>query len=123
MQWTADSLFNKERFEAWLATQPAQREFDYMDIRGCALCAFVKENTSIKDFSAGSENVSVWNGCGRHNIPIPEWIVSLIKEARIHNKDICHFSISNLRTAYHKLFGIDLAAEPTIETVNQGGKV
>ena len=38
---------NRERFEAWLFSQPPEREFRYTDSDGCAFCHFVMETTNL----------------------------------------------------------------------------
>lgn len=62
---------SRELFEAWLFSQPKEREFNYMDnTGGCAVCAFVRETTSHANAKGGAKTVEI----GNRSIQMPEWL-------------------------------------------------
>jgi len=44
---------NQETFEAWLFSQPDDRQYDYRDNEGCLLCMFAKETSNKRLSVAG----------------------------------------------------------------------
>lgn len=108
-QWTTDTLFSRERFEAWLAEQPGEREFDFVMPHGCAAASFVRETSDLQSASAGGNYIRP--GVGREDcILFPRWLYTLLFQVRVlPDGDMKReFTIAQLRTTYHKLFNIDV---------------
>jgi hypothetical protein len=108
--WTAEKIFNRETFEAWLASQPGDRGFDYFDNCGCACAAFVKETTSISNPIVGGTNVSLSLEDFR-GIDMPDWLWTMLRD--VPNR----FTIADLRASYQSCFHIDVCAEYPVEVM------
>lgn len=89
----------RERFQAWLESQPKDREFDYSDIKKCAICCFFHETTKFKTAKAGGKYVRLVTG-EETIIPIPEWLHERILM-------VYPLTIINMLTRYYELFPQD----------------
>lgn len=129
-QWTTETLFNRERFEAWLANQPGEREFDYGSNDNCLVCNFIKETTGIKSPRVG-HNYARKAVIDDARIGFPQWLfdttVETMKLGRDVHDPVCGFqlfiSIAGARTAYQTLYGIDLTPKPEPVEQNQTVKI
>lgn len=91
----------KERFEAWLFSQPDKREFDYLNTTGCMGCSFVKETTNINNPAFGGITWGKLDNYG--DWPLPDWFrAALISMPRF-------FTAADTKSAWRKLF-------PEVET-------
>jgi hypothetical protein len=109
---------NRERFEAWLFSQPDERMFDYMDVNGgCAVCAFIRETTQHKEACGGVTNV--WLSRSNcldevNSYHIPNWLRSTkngVLTAYIRTDQLF---VHQMKRRYIELFG-----DPLAETVPQ----
>jgi hypothetical protein len=62
----------RERFEAWLDRQPADRVWRYDDMRNCVVACFVRETTGETHPIVSS--VSVWLDSFSRVVEIPAWL-------------------------------------------------
>ncbi len=91
---------NRERFEAWLFSQPKERSFIYGDICGCAVASFLKECTSIQDPTVSSDTFRsradvLLPDAGRK--PLPEWLHNQVLRVR-------PLTIAKMQARYLELF-------------------
>lgn len=84
----------KERFEAWLFSQPDDRKWNYGDSENCAGCCFVRETTNVKNPNFGGH---YWR-IGRNEFEIPKWLFNTIVPLPIH------FTAAHAKAQWRKLF-------------------
>lgn len=53
----AKEEFPLAKFQEWLAKQPEDRGFDYMDDCGCLFASFARESLGLPNASAGGDNI------------------------------------------------------------------
>jgi len=95
-------ILNPERFEAWLFAQPPERVFDYGDVKGCALCAFVAETSGARIYAGGDQFCWVdENGFLTTNFPFHPDIVEAMKGRRTFGGAM--FTIGNVQKHWRKL--------------------
>lgn len=75
-------IIHKERFEAWLFSQPDERRFDYVDNRNCIGCCFLREMARFDLLSFGPDAVYDKHAT---RFPLPEWFTNLLRVVRIDN--------------------------------------
>lgn len=67
----------KERFEAWLFSQPREREVDLSDVNNCLLCRFYRETTKLHIYALWHK---LWNVfTPQEAILIPEWFQKVVR--------------------------------------------
>lgn len=69
---------NRELFEAWLFSQPREREFVYTDNRNCLICSFLKSNTRFQNPNVSHSHLYLDN-CKSE--PIPSWLFETISNS------------------------------------------
>lgn len=69
----------KERFEAWLMSQPGDRRFVYTNTNDCLICRFIKENTNCAIPSVGSDRYWIGEFMGH----LPQWLQDCMIEGML----------------------------------------
>jgi len=115
----------KERFEAWLFSQPRDRYFRFTNSRGCLICSFLNETMKGKWF------VDAWDFgpidkhgdyCYYHQLP--KWLVEMVDKIRMSPGYHGYITISKAQDAFLAMFGeatdalTDSSATPTREGCN-----
>lgn len=103
MNWNQETLFNRERFEAWLSVQPDASEWDYAAATGCACCSYIKETSNYDLLCVDPSSVLGKNYSPSVNLP--NWMYDLLVLARTitgSHKQI--FTASELKRAYAQMF-------------------
>lgn len=105
---------NRESFEAWLFSQPPEREFNYSDIKGgCAVCTFVRETTSYSEACGGSDYYGVrlknnWADVNPEIVPLPDWLKSgsggVLNVLERRPGPLFVLTIQNMQRRYLELF-------------------
>lgn len=122
---------NRERFEAWLFSQPKDRNFDYTNPRDCAICAFLKETTNVKTVLSDSTSTEGYSTekaveVGKvFSIETPQWLDGGSSERGVVWAE--PLTIENMQKRYLELFPdsnptafIQLnLAQSTDSTINQ----
>lgn len=78
------TTINRELFEAWLFSQPREREFVYInglsdEEPGCVVCSFLRETTNIKRFAVGDTYMNIYKGesTDYDAVNLPTWLNEL----------------------------------------------
>ena len=96
----------REHFEHWLFSQPKDREFDYTRSSECAICAFLKETTSVQNPVVDAKTIST----ELFTIPTPKWLDDGYGEDGKPRGDVrgvvrvWPLTIANMRRRYLELF-------------------
>jgi hypothetical protein len=99
-------IIHQEKFEAWLFSQPDEREFEYIDHRGCVICSFLKETTNAKEPMAGpylytddfgsNNEINKWK-------KLPDIYYKLLWDARFA-RDGNHLNAGDMKNVWRKMF-------------------
>lgn len=98
---------NKERLEAWLFSQPDEREWNYTSNTKCVICSLVKETTSHNRVSAVPDRFGFKDA---FEFPIPDFALRLLRQAKYDYFNsggkslMCPLIATNLKTNWRKLF-------------------
>lgn len=102
----------QERFEAWLFSQPDEREFDYTRSTDCVICNFFRETTAIKCIAVTNEIIKYsfiasTDGCSHpsSNIDYAETPMPADFE-RVVCSGKPLIKVKELKERYNKEFGI-----------------
>lgn len=94
----------RELFEAWLFSQPPERQFYYYDTNGCAIASFLREALGIQRPRVGGMEFDDAEGKG---CLLPQWLRDIVFPLPIH------FTVAQLRRRYLELFpDTFIATEP-----------
>lgn len=116
--WTQESLFNRERFEAWLTGLAESRTINYRSVEDCVVCSFIKETTSAQLPYTGSNDVSIIQGVWRENFRMPQWLDNLLDDMRQCGEPSTALTKKSILAAYLKQFP---ESTPVIEPVEVKG--
>lgn len=85
----------RKNFDKWLAKQPANREFNYLDIHACLFSSFLNETMPLRTgkYSCGSTWATPRN-CEDRTIIFPSWARRVNTVALALN---CLFTVADLR--------------------------
>lgn len=89
---------NRERFEAWLFSQPGDRSWNFHDTQQCVLCSFIKETTNhLRPIVGG-----LWltTSIGGSNVEIDEWVKVILRT----RNEFGIVSAGNMQQRYRELF-------------------
>lgn len=103
---------NRERFEAWLFSQPRERTFNYMDGNGgCLICHFFQQTTKLAASVGGNYYTvaeSLPAAIGRYiygeRETIPFWLYSLLDQRERRGLTQTN-SYGHMQDAYVRLYG------------------
>lgn len=99
-----ETIIDKEAFKRWLARQPDDREFNYVDNEACLFCAFAKEELGWMAPNASTCRVVDKGGAPEMWLPGP--FASAAARAPIYsefrNSQFGHFTIADFRTELAK---------------------
>lgn len=102
----------RERFEAWLFSQPLSRMIDAANSSHCFLCSFLKETSTAKPSMTWTD----WdNRTDSKKYPIPSWALRLISREWVMEKDkgfISPVTVKEMQARYLELFP-DTHLEPS----------
>lgn len=76
------NIITQERFEAWLFSQPDEREYKYFNTEGCLICDFIKENTSNEAAGVGGDYYRVQSD-HFEKIPFEPWLLVVMTEYKM----------------------------------------
>jgi hypothetical protein len=85
------------RFKKWLAQQPDDRIFCYVNTEGCLIASFLRETGFAPDASCGS---SYWSSGKQGGGSFPPWLRQISAIAVV--KMDCQFTVAQFRDAYLK---------------------
>lgn len=112
---------SRERFEAYIFNQPLDRTYNYFDQRGCVLCCFIRETTSLKNPRVGG--FDYYENCtseetrmemiGKPGTRLPDWFVLLMIDGETRH----NLTIANMQARYIELFGNPFPPTPEPEQV------
>ena len=101
---------NKERFEAFLYSQPRDIVVNIGDQRDCLLCRFFRETTNTPIW-AGVEVFFARNNPTVTYYPIPDWFQSVVNVDSI-TRDDGKLTMGQLQDAFRKVFPLEPEPEP-----------
>lgn len=89
-----------QEFRQWLEKQPDERTWDYADIGGCVICAFVKETAIAPNVSSGGYGFRAWGNNVDDQFsytPIPKWLFGVIERTKLESPECRWLKASTLK--------------------------
>lgn len=100
---------NREQFEAWLFSQPDERQLNYVQGQsykypGCLVCNFLREIVGLTCFYVSSNDIGWWSPeiNNSQKFQFEDWLYSLLEEIVAYPES--EFTIKQAKNSYLLLF-------------------